>query len=69
MQAGLDLVTSAVCRYQLQFQLDEYLSTLVLNLSKKILINSGSKQTNLNFPACTKPPNVACNTKLTPCLL
>ena len=33
MQVGLDIVTSAKCKSQLQFGLDEQISTLVLNFN------------------------------------
>jgi hypothetical protein len=59
VQAGLDAVTSAVCGYQLRFQLDVLCSSFVLNFNKKLLISSGSGQTNIYFPSCTKPPDVS----------
>ncbi len=55
VQVGLTVITSAICKHQLKFQLDEYLSVLALNFNKKINPGSGSKQTEFYFPTCTKP--------------
>ena len=36
MQVGLDIVTSANCKSQLQFQLDEYLFNICFNFNQNI---------------------------------
>jgi len=45
MQVGLDIVTSAICKSQLQFGLDKQLSNLVLKFNFIFSISSGYGQT------------------------